>query len=142
MSQDIEKRIVFAMSPPSRRPVTLLIGMPKASQDYLMDGTGLSHDLDLTRAGLPIKLIIFGGKDHDDVKRQLDKAMSIAGVTINDQRNRDFAIPKDPNNFPDLAKEAADLLGEIRHLAPNEPLLERIDSINTRITALIAKLKG
>lgn len=91
MTRNIEEKIVFGVAPTNDgKPPAILLGIPKGAWDYMKDG--LTHTFDLTSIGLPIRLIIFRGKDHTSVMQTIEGSMKDAGVPILDQRNKDFSI--------------------------------------------------
>lgn len=93
---NIEERLIFAICPEGQGDgvPALMIGVPKGAWQYMRDGK--THTLDLTSAGLPIKLILFGGSDHADVMRQVNEVMKATNTPYLDQRNRDFSIKPKP----------------------------------------------
>lgn len=89
---DIDKRCIFAISHAGTGdniPV-LVVGIPEECYDVLR--SGLTQTMDLTMVGLPIKLVLFGGKDHTECKRLLDLSAAANGETVLDERRRDFSI--------------------------------------------------
>jgi len=89
-----EEQIVFAVSPGNGDGVPLvLLGIPKGAWEYMRDGK--THTFDLTKAGLPIKLMLFGAADHASAMKVVTSDLAAAGVTVRDERRRDFSI-KEP----------------------------------------------
>jgi hypothetical protein len=74
MSDEIatkDQKVVFAISHEGTGdgiPLVLL-GVPRAAWVYMRDGK--THTFDLTKAGLPIKIMMFGGNDQGEIKRLL-----------------------------------------------------------------------
>lgn len=66
-----EQNIVLAWSPETddEDARVAVLGISRAAW-VNMQGDG-EHTLDLTRAGIPLKLILFGAKDHADVMKRL-----------------------------------------------------------------------
>jgi hypothetical protein len=56
---------------------------------------GKTHDFDLTSIGLPVKLMLFGGADHDAIMRAIEKLASNQGIALRDERRRDFSIKQE-----------------------------------------------
>lgn len=84
-----EEQIVFAVSPGNGDGVPLvLLGIPKGAWEYMRDGK--THTFDLTGVGLPIKLVMFGGANHAEVMKVVTSDMASAGITVRDERRRDF----------------------------------------------------
>lgn len=89
--RDIDKHIVFGVSPTSdgKGPV-ITLGVTEKAWDYMRDG--LTHTFDLSSIGIPIRIIIMRGADHDSIMREIEGAMKAAGVPILDERRKDFGI--------------------------------------------------
>jgi hypothetical protein len=92
-----EQKIVFAIAPTGQGdgegPV-LLLGVPRGAWDYMKDSK--THTFDLTSLGLPIKLILYGAKDHREAMRAIEDHMKKQGIPYDDQRGADFAIKPKP----------------------------------------------
>lgn len=88
----IEEKIVFAVSPPAKGEVApvVILGIPKGAWEYMKDG--MTHTFDLTKAGLPIKLILFGAESHDAAMKVLSAGIAAKGPAYLDERNKDFSI--------------------------------------------------
>jgi hypothetical protein len=89
----IEEQVVFMLGQPAGpgdKPV-LIFGIPDKAWDQMRDGRG--HDFDFTAVGLPVQAVIFRGKDHADIMRQLQGAAAAADLPVLDQRREDFRIP-------------------------------------------------
>lgn len=89
---DIEQKIVFGLSHTGIGdgvPLVML-GIPEGAWEYMKDGK--THTFDLTKAGVPVKLILFGGKDHAEVKGMFDQMSAASGQPYLDARRTDFAI--------------------------------------------------
>lgn len=81
-----EEKVVCGISPEGTGdgvPLVIL-GVPKGAWEYMKDGK--THTFDLTAAGVPVKLVLFGGKDHEECSRLLVQAGTI------DARGVDFSI--------------------------------------------------
>ncbi len=76
------------------KPPILMIGVPKAAWDHMADGK--CQTLDLTKAGYPIRIMLYGGADQDACRKIVEDACRQLGVAINDQRLRDFSIEPKP----------------------------------------------
>jgi hypothetical protein len=68
---------------------TVILGVTSATWADL-DG-GKAQDIDLEKLGIPAKLLIMRGEDHDDIVRQLSQA--VAELKRPD-RLADLSIPK------------------------------------------------
>lgn len=92
------EQIVFAISPEGQGdgvPV-LLLGVPTAAWEYIRDGK--TNTFDLTKVGVPIKLVIFGGADNAAVMKALNDAMAIANAPYFDERHKDLSISEKPKH--------------------------------------------
>lgn len=88
----IDEKIVFAVSPAGQgdgAPVVVL-GVPKDAWEYMRDGK--THTFDLTKAGIPIKLVLFGAESHDAAMKMLNAGFAAEGRAYIDARNKDFSI--------------------------------------------------
>lgn len=92
----IDQKIVFAVSPEGQGDgiPLLIVGVPRGAWVYMRDGK--THHFDLSRVGVPIKLMLFGCKDHADGVKTLEAAIAARGQAYENRMNQDFAIrPKD-----------------------------------------------
>ncbi len=85
----IEEKMVFAVSPGDGVPVVLL-GIPQGAWEYMKDGK--THTFDLTRVGIPVKLMLYGAKDHDAAMKMIETHMSDRKLPYLDARREDFSI--------------------------------------------------
>lgn len=96
MSQ-IEQKTVFAISPDGTGdgvPV-VIFGIPHGAWKYIRKGK--TNTFDFTKLGIPLKVIMFGGSSHADVKRMIEKMQAAEGNVLVDMRREDFSIqPKEP----------------------------------------------
>lgn len=92
----IEEKIVFAISPDGQGdgvPV-ILMGIPAGAWEYMRNGK--THTFDLTKAGLPVKFVLYGAADHAEAMKVMEATMAASGTVIDDRRRDDFSIkPKD-----------------------------------------------
>lgn len=87
-----DEKLVFAVSPAGQGdgvPI-LLVGVPKAAWEYMKDRK--THHFDLTKAGVPVKLLFFGADSHAAAMKVIDDAMKASGNAYFDERRTDFAI--------------------------------------------------
>lgn len=98
MTRNVEQQIVFAIAPDQNGgPPTVILGVPRDAWIYMRDGK--THTFDLTKAtphAIPVKLVLFGGRNHDEIMRTLDAAAKSAGAAYIDARNRNFKIDEKP----------------------------------------------
>lgn len=92
MSDDREKRMVFALAPiPADNSTLIILGIPRAAWVHIKDGS--TNNFDFAAAGLPVKLLVFGGKDHADVKKTIEESAFKAGApAVLDETRRDWSI--------------------------------------------------
>lgn len=94
MAQNIEQKIVFAISPQGQgdgMPL-LLVGVPRDAWIHMKDGR--THHFDLSSIGVPIKMMLFGAKNHDEAMQVMNQAIAASGYL--DERRTDFSIkPKE-----------------------------------------------
>lgn len=93
MGASIETKVIFGLSPPADGKSTVLLGIPRDAWRHMREGK--THHCDLTSAGLPVQLILFGGRDYDDCMKTMEKAIAVAGRAYEDRRRDDFSI-QDP----------------------------------------------
>lgn len=90
--RNIEEKIVFAVSPEGQGdgiPLVVL-GIPRGAWRYMHDGK--THTFDLTSAGIPVKLVLFGAMDHAAAMKVLEDAAKASGSIYEDARQKDFSI--------------------------------------------------
>jgi len=61
---------------------TVIIGLPEEGWKYCQNGK--VHTIDLTGAGLPVHIILFGGKDHAELNEWLKVHNALAGDVPDD----------------------------------------------------------
>lgn len=90
--QSIEEKIVFGISEDGTGDGVplLLLGVPVGAWEYMSDGK--THTFDLTKAGLPIKLILFGAADHSAAIGVIEEHNRSVGLPYLDERRSDFSI--------------------------------------------------
>jgi hypothetical protein len=87
-----EEKMIFGVSPDGTGdgvPLVLL-GIPAEAWEYMKDGK--THNFDLTKVGLPIKIIIFGAESHDAAIKMINGHMSEHNLPYFDERHKDFSI--------------------------------------------------
>jgi hypothetical protein len=85
-----EEQMVFAVSPHDDGQVDVLLGMPTAAWEYMKDGK--THTFDLTKLGLPIRLILYGAPDHATALGYIQKHNKSLGLETLDLRDEDFSV--------------------------------------------------
>lgn len=97
MAKVTEDKLLFALLPFENEKVPgLLVGIPRGAWDYMRDGN--THTLDLTRLGIPVRLMLFGAETHADALKTFEEAARANGVALLDQRHsEDFSWNPDKN---------------------------------------------
>ena len=92
MSQPLPReKVVFAVAPRADGGLDVLLGVSAASWEYMKDGK--THTFDLTKLGLPIRIMMFGSADHQKALDVIQAHNASIGVfETDDQRGRDFSI--------------------------------------------------
>jgi len=88
---DRDKKIVFAIGLCPDNVPLFVLGIPRAAWVHMKDGK--THDFDFTKAGHNFRLMLFGGKDHEDCLKTIQAAASATGRLVTDERETDFTIP-------------------------------------------------
>ena len=88
-----DEKILFAISKAGQGdgiPVVLL-GVPVGAWNYMRNGK--THTFDLTKVGLPVKLILYGATDHAEALACIKDFLTEAGEVIDDRIDKeDFSI--------------------------------------------------
>lgn len=97
---EIEDKMVFGVCPNGQGdgvPMVLL-GIPAGAWEYMRDGK--THHFDLTRVGLPVKVMLFGAADHAAAIKVVHEHNKSLGLSTLDLRREDFSIHplKDPKS--------------------------------------------
>lgn len=77
-----DEQVIFAFTPADQTPdgvPVLAFVIPEAAWGYMADGR--SHDFDLVRVGLPLKIIIGRTKTHASGRKLLEQANAIGKDT-------------------------------------------------------------
>lgn len=91
LNKDIEKVPVFGLShDPITDVVTLIVGIPTKSWSWMQNGK--TSTIDLTKAGVRMRVVLFGGPTHQVVYDTLVKHNAKQGMVSDNQLNKDFGI--------------------------------------------------
>lgn len=88
----LEEKMVFGVSPEGQGdgvPLVLL-GIPAGAWEYMREGK--THTFDLTKIGLPIKIMLYGAADHAAAMKLIEGHLSDKGMPYVDARREDFSI--------------------------------------------------
>lgn len=89
---NIEEKMVFGVSPEGQGdgvPLVLL-GIPAGAWEHMREGK--THTFDLTKIGLPIKIMLYGAADHAAAMKLIEGHLSDKGMPYVDARREDFSI--------------------------------------------------
>jgi hypothetical protein len=114
MKGSIEERTVFAIAPQGTGdgvPLVVL-GIPLGAWKYIREGKTNTFDLTKGPMPIPVKIMIFGGMNHAEVKAILEKYAFAQGAQgILDETRGDFRIDAAPQfKLIDAAMRLRDLL--------------------------------
>jgi len=114
MKGSIEERIVFAIAPGGTGdgiPLVVL-GVPLGAWKYIREGKTNTFDLTKGPMPIPLKIMVFGGMSHAEVKGVLEKYAFAQGAQgILDETRTDFRIDAAPQfKLIDAAVRLRDLL--------------------------------
>lgn len=84
-----EEKMVFAVSKAGDEPM-LLLGIPAPAWDHMKDGK--THHFDLTKVGIPLKLMVFGGNTRTEIQAIIEEHNRRQGVATLYQPKKDFGI--------------------------------------------------
>lgn len=86
----VEDKIIFAVSHEGQGdgvPLVIL-GVPTGAWEYMKDGK--THTFDLTKAGVPVKLMLYGAASHQAAMDVIDGHFKQTGQPYLDERRTDF----------------------------------------------------
>ncbi len=90
-SAEPEEKILFAVSRDHQdQPPVILLAIPTAAWEYMKDGH--THSFDLSKAGIPVRLVLFGAKDTEAALKILKEDLAAKGIQVDDRRGEDFSI--------------------------------------------------
>jgi len=95
------EQVVFAVSPsPGEKGADVILGIPLAAWEHMKDGK--THTFDLTKLGLPLRIILYGAPDQATARAWIDEHNKGLGVTeVQDRTAEDFSIfPPDERPAP------------------------------------------
>jgi len=84
------EQVVFAVSP-REDGFDVLLGVSTPAWEYMKDGR--THTFDLTKLGLQIRIVLYGGPDQATVRMAIDEHNKRLGVTtVQDRSGEDFSV--------------------------------------------------
>lgn len=84
-----EDKMVFAVSKVGDEPL-LLLGIPASAWEHMKDGK--THHFDLTKAGIPLKLMVFGGTSRAEIQGVIEEHNKRQGIATLYQPRKGFGI--------------------------------------------------
>lgn len=90
MTEDRKKQILFMLTQTDDGLPMLVFGVTEEAWNHMRNGK--THNFDFNKAGLPIRVCMFGAKDHKEAMKFMDESAKAAGVAILDERHADFNI--------------------------------------------------
>lgn len=87
----LNQKVVFAAASDAAGSLVMIVGIPEDAWEYMREGK--THTFDLTKSNIPVKMVMYGGKDHTDCMRKLEGDAASANVVLDDRRRDDFSIP-------------------------------------------------
>jgi len=94
--QNIEQKTVFMIGQGADGVPVLILGVPAGAWHYMKGGNTTHFDLMKGPMPFPLKVIMFGGKDHAEVMKTVNEAMAQGGGAYLDERRRDMGITPEP----------------------------------------------
>lgn len=95
-----EQNIIFAIAGPAvgddAAMNTIIIGIPRKAWEHMKDGK--THHLTLEKAGVPIQIVLFGGRDQDSCRNAIEQFNEQQGHATEDRSREDWGIPIDKSD--------------------------------------------
>lgn len=86
-----DEKVMFAVAPRGDGGTDVLLGVPTSAWEYMKDGK--THTFDLTKLGLPIRIIMCGGRDQRQIRDWIDRHNKSLGIDVTENRmDDDFSI--------------------------------------------------
>lgn len=85
-----EQKVVFGLSNDPHGNICILLQVPPGGWEYMEDGT--CHTFDMTKAGLPIKIMLAGCKSRADGVRVIETHNQSRGAASLHMTGTDFGI--------------------------------------------------
>jgi len=84
-----EEKMVFAVSKVGDETL-LLLGIPASAWEHMKDGK--THHFDLIKAGIPLKLMVFGGNSRAEIQAIIEEHNRRQGLSTLYQPGKEFGI--------------------------------------------------
>lgn len=86
-----ENKVVFLATVQENGKPIVFLGISKEAWEHMKDGK--THTFDLTKVGIPLQLVLFGGPDKSTITSDLKESAKAWGIEVYDQTDKDFSIP-------------------------------------------------
>lgn len=92
--QNKEQQVLFMFGPAERHGDSpmLVFAIPEAAWEYMKDGH--THEFDLEKVGIPLKVMLFGARDHQHAKDMIALGAQAGNITV--QNRSDVDLHFDP----------------------------------------------
>ncbi len=71
-----EEQVIFTIGADHDGVPMVVLAVPEKAWEYMKDGK--THNFDLTKAGLNLRIMVFGGKDHESIISTIKQAQGYA----------------------------------------------------------------
>jgi hypothetical protein len=95
--------VVFALSEDNK---FVILGVPEAAWEYMKDGK--THTFDLNAVGVPVSLVMFGGKTRGHVLETLGATMKLPELDT----KTDYGVKEDERQLPRMRANARAYLAD------------------------------
>lgn len=85
-----ENQVMFAMGVMDDNVPFLILGVSKEAWEYMKDGK--THTFDLSKAGLPLRVAMFGCADTKTARNELNNKLKSMGMGSLETPGKDFGI--------------------------------------------------
>lgn len=90
--EELRERLIFAVgADEAQQCYTLMVGITQKCWEELQN-ENVSKNMDLTKAGIPLKLILFACDDQEHGMRVLKDACKASNIELDDQCGKDFSL--------------------------------------------------
>lgn len=137
---DRDRKLVFALSKGENGKAIVIIGIPRLAWMWMKDSK--THHFDLSSAGLPLQLMLFGAKTHEEARQLIDQGMAMRGEAYFDERRTDFSIPHPEGGSTDIDMLRNALRDCCEWMQDNHSSYELKKPVTKELLARIQKLLG
>lgn len=91
-NKDLDHRPMFATGSAANGDTVIVIGIPQSAIDDMLKTPGFGCSIDLSRAGVPLVITMFAGKDHAHCKEIIMGIARELGIPAKLDMSKDFSI--------------------------------------------------